>query len=285
MSERTNSKIFGIIGESLSHTLSPQIHNHFFEKLGLDCFYCAFEIKSENLKGAILGIKVLGISGVNVTFPYKEEVIPYLDELDLNAQRIGAVNTIKNTKSKLIGYNTDVVGIRLTLEHRLKLKLKGKNVFLLGAGGAARACLWELLKRKPERILVLNRTFENAEKMVAGFSDLSQETEIKLWPLDHIDDLDFKEKLTLLINATSTPVSLMEKIIRILSKKKFFRGAKIFDLNYNQRSPSCKMVAGDIQYVDGLYMLSSQAAESFHIWTKIKLNPEEVFRYIRIKGR
>jgi len=268
------------MGDSLSHSLSPLIHNHFFQKLGSNSRYYHFQIKNENLLEAIQGIRVLGIRGVNVTFPYKEKVISYLDELDPNALRIRAVNTIKNTSGKLTGYNTDLFGIRETIQCRLKLHLKGKNVFLLGAGGAARACLAELVKHHPKRILVLNRSLENAERMVAGFASRSKQTQIELRSLHEIESLSLKGALALLVNATSAEAAFIKEIIRILSRRDFFPGAMVFDLNYSQRALSHQMVRDQLAYEDGLYTLCAQAAESFRIWTKIRLKPEEVFRYV-----
>jgi shikimate dehydrogenase len=283
MSEETNSQIFGILGESLSHTLSPQIHNHFFERFGLGFRYHPFPIKAERLKQALEGIRALGIRGMNVTFPFKEKVIPYLDELDGLAEKLGAVNTIVNDDSKLIGYNTDALGIRMTIEEKLELNLKGKVVFLLGAGGAAKACFYELLRQKPNTIVVFNRSLVNAQKMLDGFADRPKETEVELKPLDQIGNPHSGQRVALLMNATSADCSLIEGIVRRLSTSCTFAGARVFDLNYNQRALCGRISTPGIQYMDGLYMLASQAAESFRIWTKIRLNPDEVFAFITRK--
>ena len=152
-------KLYGIIGSSLGHTLSPLIHNYLFKKYQLNCSYSTFESKQSKLKDVLTGIKTLNISGLNVTFPYKEKLIPYLDKLDTTAQKTGAVNTIKNSRGKLTGYNTDIFGIQKTLQNKLKINIKGATVLLLGAGGAARACLVELIRQKPNKIIVFNDTF------------------------------------------------------------------------------------------------------------------------------
>lgn len=281
MSKTSNSKIFGIIGKSLTHSLSPQIHNHFFKKLGLDYSYHLFTLKDGKLQKALEGIKTLGIKGVNVTFPYKEKVIPFLDKLDKQAEKTGAVNTIINNNGKLFGYNTDVFGIQETIEQKLKLDLNKKRVMILGAGGAARAVFYVLLTQKVRKVFVFNRTKEKARRLVKSFSGLSANTEAEVKDIMEMDRFDPEVELTLLVNATSAPVPLVRKVLQNLFHKEFFSHTKIFDLNYGE-----KRLRGDSfadRYTDGLYMLASQAAQSFYLWTKIKLDPKEVYNYIRKK--
>lgn len=281
MSKTTNSKIFGIIGESLIHSLSPQIHNHFFKKLGLDYNYYLFTLKEGKLQKALEGIKILGIKGVNVTFPYKEKVIPFLDKLDKQAEKTGAVNTIINNNGILFGYNTDVFGIQETIEQKLKLDLNKKRVIILGAGGGARAVFYVLLTLKVKKVFVFNRSKEKARRLVKSFSDLSANTEVKVQDIMEIKRFDPEEELTLLVNATSAPLSSMKRVLQSIFHKEFFSDTRIFDLNYGE-----KRLRGDSfadRYTDGLYMLASQAAQSFYLWTGLKLDPKEVYNYIRRK--
>jgi len=278
MCKRPAGRAFGIIGENLLHTLSPRIHNHLFRELDLDCLYQVFEVKPEGLKQAVEGIRALGIGGVNVTFPHKRKVAAYLDKLDTHARKTGAVNTIKNTGGILVGYNTDVEGLRSTLEQRMKVRLKGKVVMLLGAGGAARACLWVLLQQRPRKILVLNRTPENARAMVASAAVSGRVTTVVIGRLEDIHDMIPVESVDLLINATSARPSSMGKVIAILSGRGLIRHAKALDLNYGKRALSDEHPTDGLEYVDGLYMLCAQAAESFRIWTGIKTDPAKMFR-------
>ena len=137
-----HTKIYGILGRPVAHSLSPAMHNAAFRELRLNAVYVAFPVTS--LPQAVAGLKGLDIKGVSVTIPFKEEIIPLLDELDPQAARIGAVNTVVNRDGRLCGYNTDWLGAL----HALKAKtgLKGEHVLLLGAGGAARAIAFGILE-------------------------------------------------------------------------------------------------------------------------------------------
>ena len=137
------TKVCGIIGDPIEHTMSPAMHNAAFAHLGLDFCYVPFRVKAENLAQAVAGIRALNIRGVNVTIPHKVSVIPLLDKVDQLAQKIGAVNTIVNDGSVLSGYNTDAAGF-LSALHSVGLEPKGKRVVVLGAGGAARAITFAL---------------------------------------------------------------------------------------------------------------------------------------------
>lgn len=276
-------KLYGIIGNSLGHTLSPLIHNYLFKKYKLDSTYSTFESTQSKLKDVVMGIRALNISGLNVTFPYKEKIIPYLDKLDISAQTTGAVNTIKNSRGKLTGYNTDIFGIQKTLQNKLKIDIKGKAVLLLGAGGAARACLVELIRQKPNKIIVANRDISKAKNMVNKVNRLKTNSDIKTVNIKNINDLDKKEPLALLINSTSANFSFLIGFIKVLSKKGFLNKTKIFDLNYGERAIPKNYQKFPNQYVDGLYMLTAQAAASFNIWTGINVEPDDIYKYIARK--
>ena len=129
------TKIFGILGRPVAHSLSPAMHNAAFRHLGINAVYVAFPVT--DLAQAVAGLRGLGIGGVSVTIPFKEEIIPLIDELDPQAARIGAVNTVVNRDGRLTGYNTDWLGAVTALT--AKISLKGRHVLILGAGGASRA--------------------------------------------------------------------------------------------------------------------------------------------------
>jgi len=275
-------KLYGIIGSSLRHSCSPLIHNYLFKKYKLDCCYTIFESEESKLKDVVGGIRVLNISGVNVTYPYKEKITPYLDNLDITAQKTGAVNTIKNSRGKLIGYNTDLFGIQKTIQNKLKLNIKNKTVLLLGAGGAARACLVELIRQRPNKIIVANRDISKAKTMIKY---LKSGLDIKAIDINDVHALDQLDQLALLINSTSAKSSLLIGIIKILSKQKLINNTKIFDLNYGKRVVPKNHQKFPNRYVDGLYMLATQAAASFNIWTGINAEPDDIYKYIAKKLR
>ena len=147
------TKLYGIIGNPVHHSLSPAIHNRAFRQLGWNAVYLAFEVK--DLEEALKGIRGLGVSGVSVTIPFKTEVVPFLDKVEGLAKKIGAVNTIVNRGGRLIGYNTDSDGALKALEERMDLS--GQRVVLLGAGGAARAIGFGL-KERDCQLIIVNRS-------------------------------------------------------------------------------------------------------------------------------
>ncbi len=136
------TKIFGILGRPVAHSLSPAMHNAACRHLGINAVYVAFPVT--DLAQAVSGLRGLGIGGVSVTIPFKEEIIPLIDELDPQAARIGAVNTVVNRNGRLTGYNTDWLGAVAALT--AKISLKGRHVLILGAGGASRAIAFGIIQ-------------------------------------------------------------------------------------------------------------------------------------------
>jgi len=267
-------EIYGIIGNPVKHSLSPVIHNFLFEKYKINANYHLFEIQKHQLQKAIEGIRILGIKGVNVTAPFKGEVIPYLDEIRIEAKTIGAVNTILNVRGKLIGYNTDIYGIRKTIKDKVKFSAQARKIAVLGAGGAAKACIFTLLKYKPKKILIFNRNLEKAQGITKKFSRRSNDTGITVHNLQDLQKLLTMKKLDLIINATSGNNSLIkDTLTEILEMSR--NGIKIFDLKYYSIQQN-KVFSNKSNFIDGTYMLVAQALESFYIWTKIKPEFNEV---------
>ena len=141
------------------------MHNAAFKKLKMNALYMLFEKTREEFPAAVRQLKAMGASGFNVTVPYKEEIIPYLDGLDAQAKRIGAVNTVLNQKGRFIGYNTDALGFIASLKEDLAFVPKGKSIFIIGAGGAARAIGFALAKEKAKSIVFCDCLAEKAERL------------------------------------------------------------------------------------------------------------------------
>ncbi|MDR3288584.1 MAG: shikimate dehydrogenase [Peptococcaceae bacterium] len=157
-------KHFAVIGDPIAHSLSPCMHNAGYQAARLAAEYQRFAVKPEQLREAVLGLRALGFSGWNVTIPHKEKIIPFLDELTPTAERAGAVNTVKVTETgKLIGHNTDGWGFLRSISALLPV-VRGKNVVLLGAGGAARGIAVPLAE-SGAKLLILNRTPEKAGEL------------------------------------------------------------------------------------------------------------------------
>jgi len=155
MSVNGETKVYGIIGDPVEHTISPFLHNSAFKAAGLNSVYVPFWVTPKKLPQAVDGLRSLGVQGFNVIIPHKVTILQLLDDIDHSVRRIGAVNTVKNENGKLKGYNTDGVGALKALEEA-NIKLQGKAI-ILGAGGAARAIAFTLTKHVDE-IVIYNRT-------------------------------------------------------------------------------------------------------------------------------
>jgi shikimate dehydrogenase len=154
--------LYGVIGDPVAHSMSPDMQNAAFDDAGLKAVYGRFRVSPAGLPDAVKGIRALGLKGINVTVPHKTTVMPFLDELDPLAASIGAVNTIVNQEGKLIGYNTDGEGFVEGLKKVIKGDLAGKEVLIIGAGGAAKAIYYTLASLGLKRIDLANRTERKA---------------------------------------------------------------------------------------------------------------------------
>lgn len=260
-----NTKICAVIGDPIAHSLSPQIQNAAFQHLKLNYVYVAFNVSQKNLESALQGIRALGIHGINVTMPLKTQILPHLDVLDPNAERIGAVNTVLNEQGRLVGYNTDAFGSASALrEHNADPK--DKRLLILGAGGAARAVSFALAKDSTQ-IVILNRTVEKAralaEELKKSFGERIRYSKLSQKNLKkELKDAD------VLINAT--PIGMYPSENQTPVNPELLRsGLTVFDLVYNP--PETRLLreakAVGAPTIGGEVMLVHQAAASFEIWT------------------
>jgi shikimate dehydrogenase len=173
MSVSGSTRILGIYGDPVSHSLSPAINNDALRRAGIDAVYFPFHIRPEDLAEAVAAIRLLGFWGITITKPHKETVLPLLDEVDADAKLIGAVNTIVNSDGRLVGYNMDSPGFRRSLQEDLDFDPRGKRVLLIGAGGAGRAAIVALARAGVAHINIFNRSAQRAElvaaELVPGF--------------------------------------------------------------------------------------------------------------------
>ena len=189
-----HTKIYGILGRPVTHSLSPAMHNAAFRELGLNAVYVAFPVT--DLAQAVAGLRGLNIQGVSVTIPFKEEIIPLINELDPQAARIGAVNTIVNRDGRLAGYNTDWLGALHAL--KAKTSLTGEHVLILGAGGASRAIAFGVLEEGGRVTL----TDVDAPRAAA----LARDLKVEAIPLNALGQCP----ATILVNAT--PVGMEPQV-------------------------------------------------------------------------
>nr|MBO6294230.1 shikimate dehydrogenase [Schwartzia sp. (in: firmicutes)] len=174
------TKNLGVIGWPIAHSLSPAMQAAAIRSAGLDYAYIAMPVRPEALPAAVEGLRSLGFRGFNVTIPHKSAVMALLDEVDEDARRIGAVNTVINENGRLLGRNTDVTGFLRGLS-RQGVTVKGKRAVVLGAGGAARAVIWGLIREGAAGIVVGVR---NASKAQEALEDFAAETEVLSWDGD-----------------------------------------------------------------------------------------------------
>lgn len=255
-----DTKLFGIFGNPVSHSLSPVMHNNWFEKYKLNYLYCAFDILPENLKSAVEAVKTLNILGINVTVPHKVEVMKYLDNIDIAAKTIGSVNTIVNKKGKLYGYNTDWQGFITDLKYK-NIALKNKTILVIGAGGAAKAILYSLNKLKVKQIYLTSRTIDKAKLTAEKYKNISV--------LDiHKISANFLKNINCLINCSTCGMGKKDKLPFAI--KDFNKDIIFYDIIYNKETPFKKFAAKNkIKYFSGEGMLIYQGAVSFDKWTGI----------------
>tara|TARA_B100001027_G_scaffold182142_1_gene133745 strand:+ start:583 stop:1365 length:783 start_codon:yes stop_codon:yes gene_type:complete len=258
-------KKFFVIGNPINHSLSPELHNFWLKENGINGSYGKIKLEEGDLKNFIQKLRKDEINGINVTIPFKNKVIKYLDKLSLEAEKTGSVNTIYKNNQDIIGHNTDVAGFELGLRHS-KINVLGKSTFIIGAGGVVPSIIYSLLNMGCKKIMLTNRTIEKTEEIKKIFR------EIKIIKWGEIPDFD------IVINATS--VGLKGDILKLDFdvKNKIF-----YDVIYNPKETeflkNAKMKGNKIE--NGKLMFIYQANQSFSIWNNIipKID-EEVLKII-----
>lgn len=271
MGINASTQLTGIIGYPVRHSLSPDMHNAAFEYLGLNYCYVAMEVKPENVEYAIKGLKALGFVGVNVTVPHKQTIIPYIDVMDEEAEFIGAINTIKNEEGRLIGYNTDGKGFIESLKEE-DIDPSGMEVLILGAGGAARAVSYYLV-RKVSRMYVYNRTEERGMELVMRLKKMNPE-------VIFTKNLNYCRVCDMVINATS--VGLRDSDPLPIEADYLKQGQIVYDLIYRETPLLREARQRGCRVIDGTGMLLHQGAEAFRIWTGVE-PPIEVMREVLLR--
>jgi shikimate dehydrogenase len=261
------TQICALIGDPVTHTMSPAMHNAAFKKLGLDFLYISFRVKPEELPPAAAGLRALNVRGFNVTIPHKVSIIPLLDSLDLLAEKIGAVNTVVNDGGALIGYNTDAEGFLRALLDK-GIRPAGKNVVILGAGGASRAISF-VLAGKGARLTVLNRRLElDWAEDIARLIRKELGKEVKVGELNPRTLSPALAKADILVNATSvgmSPASRSSPVPARFLKRRLI----VFDIVYNPLETRLlkEAKAAGAKVIGGVDMLAWQGALAFEKWT------------------
>lgn len=261
------TKVCGLIGDPVEHSMSPVMHNAAFCELGLDYVYLPFRVKKEEVGKAIDGMRALNLRGLNVTIPHKVAVMPLLDELDPLAEKIGAVNTIVNNDGKLTGYNTDASGFLHALLAK-GIEPAGKSVAVIGAGGAARAITF-ILADKKARLVIFNRIEElEWAKELAGHITQTFGQKVEALELNRENLAKVLNKADILVNATSVGMSPNTGVSPV--EADLLRpGLAVYDIVYNPVKTRLlrEAEAVNAKTIGGLDMLVGQGALAFEMWT------------------
>ena len=272
-----HTRLAAVIANPIKHSISPFIHNYAFEKTGVNGVYVAWEVTSKELKGALENIRRFNMFGVNLSMPYKQAVIPYLDEIDSVARLIGAVNTVVYRKGRLIGYNTDGKGFFQSLP---SFAIQGSKMTILGAGGAATAIMAQGALDGIAAIDVFTRT-ASLDKAQKRIDFIQQETGVPIDVFSLEDQTLLQERISdsnLFVNATG--VGMNGRALPITSQFQFPEGMMAADMIYQPfESPFLKLAASQgIETVNGLGMLLYQGAEAFKLWTGKTMPSQEIWQ-------
>ena len=276
------TRLAAVVANPIKHSISPFIHNAAFEQAGVNGVYVAWEISEDDLKTTVENIRRYNMFGINLSMPYKQAVIPFLDELTPAAQMIGAVNTVVNQNGKLIGYNTDGKGFFMSLP---SFVIKGKKMLILGAGGAATAIIVQAVLEGADEIFVFTRktSFECVLQQMKQIQQAAS-TKISVLPLEQRELL--QEKLNtsaLLVNGTS--LGMDEKTSPVPDTIRLSKNLLVADVIYQPfETPFLKWAKKqNVQVVNGLGMLLYQAAEAFKLWTGKDMPTKEIWQALEQK--
>jgi len=261
-----STKLVGVIGWPIAHSVSPAMHNAALAHLGLDWRYVAFPVAPESLPAAISGLAALGIRGINVAVPHKQAILVLMDVLTSAAQAIGAVNTVRVREGKLLGHNTDAAGFLRALTET-GFDPQGCRALVLGAGGAARSVVYALATQGAS-ISILNRTADRAHRLANDMAGVSAEARIEAGSL-HTLAMRIKPVPDLIVNTTSLGMWPDVDSCAWPSLLGVPKGKLVFDLVYNPRATQLVRRAREAGAVaiDGLRMLVHQGAEALELWT------------------
>lgn len=264
------TRVFGVAGNPIGHSLSPLMHNTAFRRENVNAVM--LPLKAKSVGDLLTVVRDLPLGGVAVTMPFKQEVLPFLANMDPLTARIGACNTLRTgADGKLYGFNTDVAGVLRPLERRMQLK--GKRILVIGAGGAARAAIFGLAEQGAE-VFVVNRTHETAVALArkAHAKSLKQETLAK-------------QKFDVILNTTPCGMASVKQALPI--KESELNASLIFDMVYNpMETPLLKLAKSKgLATIGGIEMFVQQGARQFEIWTGKPAPEHEMARVVELALR
>lgn len=273
-------KKYGLAGWPVKHSLSPLMHNSVFSVFGIKGEYNLFPVKPDEFSNFMKNLESRNISGLNITVPYKERVLPFLDSCSQDVQAIAAANTVVVEAGKTKGFNTDFFGFSKHLQELIEPC--GARVALLGAGGAAKAVSYSLIKEGAKQLAVFDIDYNKAEKLIQMAKKWATRfgSAIKVTKAESVEGLSIADK-NLLINAT--PVGLKKNDPLIVNKQMLHKKLAVYDLIYNPALTKLLAAAKEkgLRFSNGFGMLVYQGAQSFLHFTKAGLKLEEVISVMK----
>lgn len=273
MSLISNTSVYGVIGDPIAQSMSPDIHNYWLKSLNIDAFYNKFHLQTDVATQDIESLFRFGVKGLNVTMPYKEQAFSAAVNVSENAKIIGVANTLIAEKNGWRADNTDAYGFFNALMARTaNIDLKNKNILLIGAGGAARAVAY-ILDKRGAKLTIANRTIEKADALIADLAPNGQSSDLG----NLAEKMDASD---IVLNAISLKAGLGDSILFPTGKGRLF-----FDLSYGEAPKTILSNAQNHGWEteDGLRMLVEQAALSFELWFNKKPDVESALNLCREK--
>lgn len=267
------TKIMGIIGNPVEHSISPYLHNTISREVGFDAVYVPFPV-CDSLENAVKGLKAINAVGFNVTIPYKKDVMKFLDENSKEALLMGAVNTVKNIEGRLYGYNTDAEGFSRSFREETGDSFRGKRVFIIGAGGATRAIAVKIAIEGAEKIYIANRTVSKAAEIAdiinGNIKDIASSVDMDKKASEVFHDS------SIIINTTSVGMWPHVEKSPLTDEYTFLNDQIVYDAIYNPCKTKLLLSAEEAgcKTVNGLGMLFYQGVNAYEIWTGLKLEEE-----------
>ena len=270
-------KHFGVIGNPIHHSLSPQIHRAFAKETGLNIEYEAILSPLDEFKNTIHKLIAQKLNGANVTLPFKKEAYELASQHSNHAKIAEAVNTLEFKEDEIIGHNTDGIGLVRDLEQNLNVDLKGKKILLIGAGGAAEGVIYSMLEKKPSELTLTNRTIEKSYVIQNKMDVYSKSFDVNLNVIE-IAQLPH-QYFDLIINATSAGLNNADLG---MDHKVFYGGSLAYEMMYGKETSFIREAKSQgSKTSDGLGMLVEQAAEAFFIWHHIKPKTKSLIESLR----
>lgn len=271
------TKIVGLIGNPVEHSISPQFQNTLSKIMGVDLIYIPCKVDKNNIEKATEGLRALNLTGFNVTVPFKQLVMRYIDEISDDALLFGAVNTVKNINGKLYGYNTDADGFMRSFKEETSEGFHNKKVALIGAGGAARSIGIKIAMEKASRISIINRTrskaLEIADIINSNFGNIAE-----CCSFEELRNADVIKNYDIIINTTSVGMFPDIEGCPFEIPIKFSENQIIYDIIYNPKKTRLLMEAEKCgcKALNGLGMLLYQGILAFEIWTGLNVTEKAI---------